>query len=141
MSDFDDSYFKESTQVLLNEIADLNQDNILTFIDKRLPGWLIHCNQHYAPECKMFEENWRNKLCKIFRVEPKSILIVNKIVLPYGQNYKNHIVLMRYCDALTRYGYCVRSTDLFTECSKCKRIRQSNNNVNHMCIIDEELEE
>jgi len=129
---YDDSYFQEPIQTLLDEIAELNEDNVLTFIDKRLPGWLLSCNLNYSKECALFEDNWRNKMCKLFKVEPQSILIVSKIVLPYGVDYKNHIVLMRYCDVLTKFGYCVRSIEVFKECKKCKKIRQTKS-TNHIC--------
>jgi hypothetical protein len=130
---YDDSSFNETIETLLEEIAALSPDNVLTFIEKKLPGWLLYYGREYVPECANFEDNWKNKMCKLFHVEPQSILIVKKIVLPYGPEYKKHIVLMRYCDLLTKFGYCVRSNEHFNKCQKCDKIKQKNAKVKHNC--------
>lgn len=92
-----------------------SREQFESFINTNFPNWLLYSLNDYSEDYPHFKQNWIT-ICKSLNVQPKNIILVNKI-----QFEDKNDPLIQICEFMTKKGYVVRRVDEFIPCSSCEK--------------------
>ena len=91
-----------------------NCEQLEKIIGDYYDNWILFFVKKYSQDYPHLEKNWYT-LCDIEKTTPKKIILVSDIIFD-----KDHSVLVKLCEILTKYGYVVRRASEFIICPKCE---------------------
>ena len=87
--------------------------------------WLLGVSSSYGTGYDDLNLNWI-KVCSEIGVQPAQIAIVKMDIIDATnetkKDFRQRKLVAFLCELLTRAGFCVRSTNMFTVCIACNRV-------------------
>jgi hypothetical protein len=104
---------------LKNSINELYEQktygDVINLIQKLFPNWIVGYAKKYSENFDILNKNW-NSICKICKVDPIQVIIVQNVFLLSD----THTCIQNVCEFLTRLGFSVRTESEIYICKKCE---------------------
>jgi hypothetical protein len=104
-------------EIILNFPTDV--EDILSFIDNKIPGWIVYKCPQYSVELHRFNLEWA-ETCLHLKVRPKQVVLVKDCFLATQKS--THKLIKKIIQSLLESGYSVMDVYNFNSCQECGNV-------------------
>lgn len=115
---------------LLSSIPN-DADELIEFIHKVFPGWILGISPQFSIDLFRFNEQWVYG-CVQMGTSPQKVLLVRETYLDFQKT--THTLISEFCKRLTTKGFVIVDSINFALCGMCKEII-----VSEKRIVDSKL--